>query len=547
MSRDRRGFAKLLGKSLASRTLWRQLNKFREQGESVTAPERVAGVASMARIVGRRHGADETVAAVDLGSNSFHMIVARIVHGQLHVLDRLQETVRLGAGLDERNRLTAEAGRRAIDCLKRFGQRLHGMQASSVRAVGTNTLRRARRVEKFLARAEAALGHPIEVISGREEARLIYLGVAREIPEDGPRLVIDIGGGSTELILGERMEPRLAESLYMGCVSMWQAHFPNGRITAKALRRAETAARLELQPVEAQFRHGWQLAYGSSGTIRTIGAVARAAGWCDSDITPAALAHLREALLEAGHVDRLRFAALSADRAPVFPGGVAILTAVFDALGIESLRVSDSALREGLLYDLLGRLRHEDVRERTIGGLSALYHVDKSQAARVEATARECFTQVAADWNLTDADAALLSWAARLHEMGLAVAHTQYHKHGAYLARYADLPGFSSTEQQGLALLIRAHRRKFPLDEFALLPAAPRRQAQRLATLLRLAVLLHRGRSDAPLPRLRLSAGKRSLRVNFPGRWLAQHPLTLADLQQESEWLGQAGMKLKFD
>jgi exopolyphosphatase / guanosine-5'-triphosphate,3'-diphosphate pyrophosphatase len=513
----------------------------------MVAPERLAGVASLTRVIGRRHAADETVAAVDLGSNSFHMIVARVVHGQLHVLDRLQETVRLGAGLDEKNRLSAEAGRRAIDCLKRFGQRLRGMQAGSVRAVGTNTLRRARRAEKFLARAEAALGHPIEVISGREEARLIYLGVAREIPEDGPRLVIDIGGGSTELILGERMEPKLAESLYMGCVSMWQAHFADGRITARAMRRAETAARLELQPVEAQFRHGWQQAYGSSGTIRAIGAVARSAGWCDQDVTPAALANLREAVLEAGHVERLRFSGLNDDRAPVFPGGVAILTAVFDALGIERLRVSDGALREGLLYDLLGRLRHEDVRERTIGSLTALYHVDKLQAARVEAAVRDCFAQVAADWNLTDADAALLSWAARLHEMGLAVAHTQYHKHGAYLARFADLPGFSSTEQQWLALLIRAHRRKFPLEEFAVLPAAPRRRAQRLAMLLRLSVLLHRSRSDAPLPRLRLSAGKRSLRVNFPSRWLAQHPLTLADLQQEREWLELADLKLKYD
>jgi exopolyphosphatase / guanosine-5'-triphosphate,3'-diphosphate pyrophosphatase len=547
MSRNRGGFAKLLGTSLKPRKLWRRLKETREQADPMVAPERLAGVAPLTRVIGRRHAADETVAAVDLGSNSFHMIVARVVHGQLHVLDRLQETVRLGAGLDAKNRLTAEAGRRAIDCLKRFGQRLRGMQPDSVRVVGTNTLRRARRTEKFLARAQAALGHPIEIISGREEARLIYLGVAREIPEDGPRLVVDIGGGSTELILGERMEPKLAESLYMGCVSMWQSHFPDGRITAKAMRRAETAARLELQPVEAQFRNGWHAAYGSSGTIRSIGAVVRAAGWSEQDITPAALANLRETVLKCGHVGRLHLPGLNDDRAPVFPGGVAILTAVFDALGIERLRVSDSALREGLLYDLLGRLRHEDVRERTIGALSALYHVDKIQAARVETTARECFAQVAADWKLTDDDAALLSWAARLHEMGLAVAHTQYHKHGAYLVRYADLPGFSNTEQHWLALLIRAHRRKFPVGEFAVLPKEQQRQAQRLAMLLRLSVLLHRGRSDAALPRLRLRAGKRSLRVDFPSRWLAQHPLTLADLQQEEDCLGEAGLALRFD
>jgi len=494
-----------------------------------------------------RAPAHETVAAVDLGSNSFHLIVARVADGELFVLDRLQETVRLAGGLDEKNRLTQEAQRRALDCLKRFGQRLRGMHASAVRAVGTNALRKARNTDRFLARAQRILGHPIEIISGREEARLIYQGVAQELADEGPRLVLDIGGGSTEMILGERLEPRLMESLYMGCVSLSQEYFPSGRISEKMLRRAETAASLELAPVAAQFRGHWRAAYGSSGTIRAAGAILRAAGWIERDITRAALMKLRAAMLDAGRVTRLKLPGLSAERAPVLAGGFAILNAAFEALSIERMQVATSALREGLLYDLIGRLRHEDVRSRTIASLCARYRIDPAQAARVEATAQACFKQVTQDWGLTDEDGALLSRAARLHEIGLAIAHGGYHKHGAYLARYSDLPGFSNNEQQMLALLIRAHRRKFPAEEFEQLSKEQAENAKRLAVLLRFSVLLHRARSEATFPSVELAVGKRSLTVGFPKRWLAQYPLTSADLRQEAEYLAAAGYRLVFE
>lgn len=492
-----------------------------------------------------KRSAPDIVAAVDLGSNSFHMIVARTVSGQLHVLDRLQEMVRLGAGLDEDSRLTKPAQRRALDCLERFGQRLRGMPVGSVRVVGTNTLRRARQADKFLARAQTALGHPIEVISGREEARLIYQGVASELADEGPRLVLDIGGGSTELILGEGREAKSMESLHMGCVSMSETHFPEGRITAKALRRAVTAARLELQPVAAQFRGGWQVAYGSSGTVRSIGAVVREAGWSGNRITPQALEKLRDALLSAGEVSTLKLGGLSAERAPVFPGGVAILMAVFQELDIPEMRIADNALREGLLQDLIGRIQHHDVREQTITALSARYHVDRAQAERVARSAQEFLEQVAEDWQLDEEDAAALSWAARLHEIGLAIAHNQYHKHGAYLARFSDLAGFSRTEQALLALLIRAHRRKFPVKEFAALPRGPAKRARCLAVLLRLAVLLHRSRTDAALPEMKLRAQKRGVRLSFPRGWLEEHPLTREDLEQENRYLRAARMRLK--
>ena len=383
---------------------------------------------------------ESVVAAVDLGSTSFHLIIARIVNGQVHVVDRMRDMVLLANGLDHKNRLSDEAQKRAVECLARFGQRLRDMPASNVRAVGTNTLRRATNAEQFLSVAQHALGFPIEVVAGREEARLIYLGVAHSVaPHAGRRLVIDIGGGSTELIIGEGFAPLSMESLHMGCVSMSRAYFAEGVIRARDMRRAEIAARLELQPIERQYqRLGWQSAVGASGTIRTADKIARANGWSDNGITQQALHKLRDAMLAAGHVQRLKWDDVSSDRISVLPGGVA------EALNIERIEVAEGALREGTLYDLLGRIQHEDARETSIHALMARYQVDVAQAARVENTAMTCLAQVVQDWKLVDEEHAhLLRWAARLHELGLAIDHNQYHKHGSYIVESSDLPGFS--------------------------------------------------------------------------------------------------------
>ncbi len=494
------------------------------------------------------HRTPHTVAAVDLGSNSFHMIVARVMNGQFHVMDRLQEMARLAAGLDEHNNLDKLSRTRALECLARFGERLRGMPAGSVRAVGTNTLRRARNGAKFLADAERVLGHRIEIISGQEEARLIYQGVARDLPDDGKRrLVVDIGGGSTEFIVGRRYEPLLAESLHMGCVGISLDHFPDARITSRYWRRAETAAHLELQPIETAFRKkGWDAAYGASGTIRTIGAVLRAQGWTDGEITLSALRKLREVLLAAGRMEGVTLDGLNSERASVFPGGTAILIAIFEALGIERMEVSESALREGLLLDLLGRIRHSDARTRTVEALIERYHVDAAQAARVEQTAEYCLSRVAKSWELGAPQAQALAYAARLHEVGLAIAHTKYHRHGAYLVEHSDLPGFSRQEQHLLAILIRGHRRRFPVEILDSLLRDERRRARRLTTLLRLAVLLHRGRTEAELPRIRLVARKRALALTFPRGWLKKNPLTCADLTQEARYLKTGGLVLSF-
>lgn len=496
-------------------------------------------------------GLASTIAAVDLGSNSFHMVVARPVNGHLNVLDRLRESVRLAAGLDVNGELDAAAQQRAIACLERFGQRLRDMPPGSVRAVGTNTLRKAHNSDAFLEAAAAALGHPIEVISGLEEARVIYLGVSHSLPASpGQRLVMDIGGGSTELIIGEGFEPIYMESLYMGCVSLSQEHFSDGNISAKAMRRAEIAAGQELQAIEQDYRRlGWGSAVGSSGTIRAVGDVLQAMGWSDGGITLSALHRLREAMIAAGHVDRLvNLQGLPAERAPVFPGGVAILIATFAALGIERMQVSDGALREGLLYDLMGRIRHEDVRGRTIAALSDRYHVDKAQARRVHATATYALHQVMQAWKLEEECAvSLLEWAAQLHEIGLAVAHNGYHKHGAYLLEFSDMPGFSRQEQKALSALVRSHRRKFAPAVFRVLPEAQRERLMRLSLLLRLAVLLHRSRADIPLTPFHMEADGKSLTVRFPAGWLELHPLTQADLAQEAEMLKEGKFKLAFE
>ncbi len=489
---------------------------------------------------------EQTLAAIDLGSNSFHMIVSRATNGRLAVVDRMKEMVQLGAGLDADRHITTAARTRAIACLERFGQRIRTLGPESVRAVGTNTLRVARNSDEFLSAAEEALGHPIEIISGIEEARLIYLGVAHSLDSDNQRrLVIDIGGGSTELVIGEGFTPLDMESLYMGCVAMMNRHFADGKISAKRFRRSEVTALQELERVQERFRRlGWQTAIGASGTIRAVAAVVREAGWSRRGITRDSLKKLTALVIDAGSVDQLNLPGLSRTRAPVFPGGVAVLSALFESLGIDELVVSDSALREGLLNDLLGRFMHHDVRTETVAALMNRYHVDREQARRVEDTVLSLLPQVTTAWSLPPTlSHELCSWAARLHEIGLDIAHSHYHKHGSYVLENADMPGFSRQEQRLLATLVRSHRRKFPVALFKTLPASAR-LVEHLAVLLRLAVLLHRSRSD--VGKVTLTAGRRSLDVRFAPSWIEAHPLTQADLQEEAEFLAAAGFELRF-
>jgi exopolyphosphatase / guanosine-5'-triphosphate,3'-diphosphate pyrophosphatase len=491
----------------------------------------------------------DVIAAVDLGSNSFHMVVARRSNGAIAIVDRIREMVRLGAGLDEQGRISTGAADAALACLGRFRERLSALEARQVRAVGTNTLRRARRRNAFLSRARGALGHPIEVISGVEEARLVFLGAAHSLPSlAGRRLVVDIGGGSTELIVGKGYEALRLESLYMGCVSSSEKFFPEGAITERGFRDARLLARRELQPVREPFRQeGWKQAVGTSGTIRATGRLLRLLGVTGGEITRPGLDLLRDRLLASGSVDNHDLPGLSAQRAPVYPGGLAVLMEVFDALEIESMLPAEGALREGLLWDLVGRLTDEDARDRSVRGFQQRFHVEIAQAERVEATALALHAQLAEPWSLQDAECAeLLGWAARLHEVGLDIAHAQHQLHAAYLLRNADLAGFSFDQQRRLAVLVGAHRRKIR-DE--LLEGAQEPWTTRLPYLLailRIAVLLHRSRKATPPPALEVSAGRRKLRLVFPEGWLESHPLTRADLEQEARYLAALELKLSF-
>jgi len=492
----------------------------------------------------------DVLAAVDLGSNSFHMVVARYTHGQLVIIDRLREMVRLAAGVAENGRIDKEAAARALACLQRFGQRLRDMRADSVRVVGTNALRLAHRKQAFLERAREALGHPIEIISGMEEARLIYAGVAHNMPsEPGKRLVVDIGGGSTEMIIGEGLAPLDLESLQMGCVSLSERFFRDGKISAKRMAGACMAARLELEPVRAAFkRRGWDRSAGSSGTVRAIGEAIRELDPQALTITPAGLQRIIGYVIEAGHVRELKLAPLTEDRRPVFPGGLAILFEVFEQLDLKEMRIADGAMREGLLYDMVGRYTDEDARDRTVRGMQQRYHVDFAQAERVEATALNFLEQTRETWKLQGDPPAevALQWAARLHEIGLDVSHSGYHRHGAYLLENADMPGFSREEQRLLARMVGGHRRKLGLEGLEELVPPWDRTAVYLIIILRLAVLLHRGRSPVALPPITLTPGSRSLELRFPARWLKDHPLTSADLQQEVDYLRAAGVRLRI-
>jgi exopolyphosphatase/guanosine-5'-triphosphate,3'-diphosphate pyrophosphatase len=488
-----------------------------------------------------------TVAAVDLGSNSFHMVIGRALEHDIHLLDRLREPVRLAAGLNGEGFLDQEAQERALDCLARFGQRLAGLPADRVRAVGTNTLRKARNAAEFRAAAQSVLGHPIEVISGQEEARLIYAGVAHSHFAENARLVLDIGGGSTELIIGQGFTPLRAYSLYIGCVTHSRRFFPDGILDRERFRAAETAAELEVRGVERHLAGLWETAVGASGTVNSIGEILREEGWSTGEIQPPALKKLRKAMVAAGHVDRLNLTGLRADRTPVLAGGLAILIAVCKGLGIEQMSRAPGALREGVLYDLVGRIRHEDIRDRTIRRLSEHYRVDLRHAQRVEETALALLEQAGEIEDIDGTPARqFLAWAALLHEIGLVVAYTGYHRHSAYLVMNSDMPGFSADDQRMLATIIQGHRRKLPKPLLLMLPPSKQDLCLRLTVLLRLAVLLNRSRVPQQTPRVKIADEWKTLTLVFADGWLEEHALTRADLADEAERLQTAGIRLRI-
>ncbi|KVW94694.1 exopolyphosphatase [Thiobacillus denitrificans] len=487
----------------------------------------------------------DTLAAVDLGSNSFRLEVARVAGDQLYPLDSLKETVRLAGGLAADKQLDEATQTRALACLQRFGERLRGLSPETVRCVGTSTLRVARNADVFIRQAEAALGHPIEIVAGREEARLIYLGVAHSLPASPDRrLVVDIGGGSTELIIGHGLKPHERESLHMGCVNFSQRFFAGGVIDKAALKAAEVAARVEAEIIAKAFSKGnWQQAIGSSGSARALREILEQSGWSARGITADGLALLRAQFIKAGHVDALELPGLSRDRRPVIAGGFAIMAGLFAELEIEQMDVAETAMREGILYDLLGRFHQQDMREATVDEFMRRYHIDPQQAARVK---RVALKLLAAAGGGDENDVRFLDWAARLHEIGLSVSHGGYHRHSGYILENADMPGFSRSDQARLALLARAQRGALvKLPQFSADATLPDND-RLLVWLLRQAAILCRSRAEPQLPEVAVDASGKRFRLTLPEGWLESRPLTQRALEEEAVHWHATGMKYTF-
>ena len=467
-----------------------------------------------------------TIVAVDLGSNSFHCQIARVTGDQFFPLDSLREPVRLGAGLGKDKKLDDESQERALACLARFGERLRGLDRHAVRAIGTNTLRVAKNAKQFLRKARSALGFPIEVGAGREEARVIYLGVSHSLPASREkRLVVDIGGGSTACTIGSGYQPLRLESLYMGCVSYSLRYFRDGRITKSAFKAAELAARAELQPMASGYVRGnWKHAVGSSGTVRALAEILQLCGYTDGP-----------------DMEHIELPGLRPDRRPVLAGGLAILHAVFDELRIETLTPATGAMRQGILYDMLGRFHNHDMRDVTVAQFMRRYHVDLRQARRVGTHAAALYEKLAGN-SIDDDRLRLLGWAARLHEIGIPVAYSGYHKHAAYIISNADMPGFSREEQEQLAALVLRHRRSLKKS----LEETPEEIDMATVLALRLAVVLCRARRDTRFPPLDIKLQGERVRLAFDESWLETNPLTATALREEIDEWARIGQEIKI-
>lgn len=487
-------------------------------------------------------------AAVDLGSNSFHMVIARLTEGRMQIIDRIKERVRLAEGMDEQRRMSQEAMARGLDCLALFAERLTNIKPDQIRIAGTYTLRRANNARDFVREAAKVLNHPIEIISGQEEARLIYQGVAHTQHIEGQVLVVDIGGGSTELIIGEGFEHKALTSRKMGCVSFTQSFFGNGKLGEKAFNAAVLEAQHQLAPIINQYRKlGWQSCLGSSGSIRTVRDVLQGEEWTDGAITLAGLERLKEEMLKHKRVDQLKLAGLTEERQGVFAAAVAILLGLFTSLPIERMEYSDGALREGLLYEFEERLQHHDIRERTALALSTHYRIDKRQATRVESSVLSLFDALSGPWEMPEEPyRAILGWAARLHEIGLAINYSGIHKHSAYILQNTDLPGFNQDDQALLAALVRFHRKGLKLSELPALPNHDEQTVLRCIRILRLAVAAHHRRQDNLLPEWNVQAAGDQLVVTLPLDWCDENKLLMQNLEKEHRYCHEQGWPLLF-
>ncbi len=476
------------------------------------------------------------LAAVDLGSNSFRLEIGRVDHGEFRRTEYLKETVRQGGGLDESRNLTQEAMQAGWDCLARFGERLAGFKPGEVKAVATQTLREARNRDEFLTRAHEVLGFPIDVISGREEARLIYQGVAQMLPHnDERRLVIDIGGRSTELILGQGRAPKVMESFRVGSIAWSKRYFGDGQFTHRAFEVAEVAATAVLdEAFDAYHPDHWDTAYGSAGTVGAIGDVMVAAGWPEGSISLEGLDWILERLVSAQSADRLRIPGMREDRKAIIGGGVSVMRAVFKLLSIDRMETAAGGLRHGLICDLLGTADIAgDLREASVRRLARKFGVDTVHGERVVKVATQLFKQLIGV-NEIEHNRLLqkLVWAAQLHEIGSHISHSDYHKHGAYILDNADAMGFSLSEMHRLSVLVLGHRGK--LRKLDTLLTDEGLVSQLLS--LRLAVILCHARRDPDMAGMALHSSDsdaNTLHLQCRNGWAKAFPQSAHLLREE--------------
>ena len=489
--------------------------------------------------------AAELIAAVDIGSNSFHLVIARIVDGALQLLHREKQKVQLADGLDAEQMLSDEAMQRGLLVLKQFADSLQGMPPSSVRVIATYTLRRAKNSSEFLKQAQSVFPFPIEVISGQEEARFIYQGVAHFETYPGQRLVIDIGGGSTEFAIGQHFDPIKLASRNMGCVSYAKHFFPKGKITTKRFERAVLQAEQELENITSAYKDtGWQQVVGTSGTIKTIKDIIVAMGWNAHVIELNHLLKLKNLLLQVEDCQDLNWPGLTDDRKTLIGPGLAILLASFQMLGIEQMVYVDAALREGVLYEMSDRLQHHDIRSHTIQSLIKRYAVDTEQANRVNQVAQRLFLQVKEDWQLDDNWAELLQFAASVYEIGLQINSSSVQRHSAYILNNSNLPGFNQEQQKLLSCLVRSHRRKIKVDDIPQFYLFSNLQFNRVLSIFRLSVLLNQKRRDELTPELKLVAQGDQLTLLLTEEWYQQHSVLAADLAAEQQYLRRINLQL---
>lgn len=492
---------------------------------------------------------NKQVAAIDLGSNSFHMVVAKIVDQDLQIVSRHKQRVRLALGLDSENNLDNGAIERGLECLAMFAERLHGFDTGNVRIAATHTLRIANNSANFLQRAKEVLPFSIEIIPGEEEARLIYTGVAHTQTESSSKLVVDIGGGSTELIIGEAFQPTLLNSTQMGCVSYTKKYFGNGKLSSKNFSKAILSAQQRLEALAPRYRRlGWEVAFGSSGTIKAIKAVLVGMGYDDGVITLKRLHKLIDTLCDFNSIAQVSLSGLTAERQPVFAAGVAILTAIFDSLSLDDMHFSTAALREGLLYEMDDQLQRTDIRMRTAENLAKKHFVDMVHANNVRLQARDFLYQLHDTFNLKKKSKlySLIEWGALLHEVGLSISYQGFHRHSSYLLRYTTMPGFNREEQLVLATLARFQRKQLKRQELPEFSLYKKKHLEVLIRVLRLSIILHGQRSEEPRPTMRLIVKEKDnwLLSSTEKHWLINNKLLHADLQAEQTYWRMAGWTL---